>query len=133
VKQFKRRKKDFTVQTFRSGGPGGQNVNKVETGVRIIDKTTGLRAESTEHRTQAANKRAAFLRMVDLLVEHYTEEQVREEYMSDERVRTYHDVDNYVLDHATGARSTFGEIVDKGDIEEMVMARLMEKVGGEDA
>ena len=38
--------KDFEVQTFRSGGPGGQNQNKRNTGVRIIHKSSGAKEES---------------------------------------------------------------------------------------
>lgn len=56
---------DCEVQTFRSGGKGGQNQNKRDTGVRIIHHPSGSRGESREERSQLQNKRAAFLRMVD--------------------------------------------------------------------
>ena len=55
--------KDCEVQTFRSGGKGGQNQNKVSSGVRIIHHPSGARGESREHRDQLHNKRAAFRRM----------------------------------------------------------------------
>lgn len=55
--------KDCEIQTFRSGGKGGQNQNKVESGVRIIHPPSGARGESREYRTQLENKRAAFRRM----------------------------------------------------------------------
>jgi len=55
--------KDCEVQTFRSGGKGGQNVNKVESGVRIIHKASGARGQSTDTRDQYRNKRLAFQRM----------------------------------------------------------------------
>lgn len=55
--------KDCEIQTFRSGGKGGQNQNKVESGVRIIHHPSGARGESREHRDQLHNKRAAFRRM----------------------------------------------------------------------
>lgn len=55
--------KDCEVQTFRSGGKGGQNQNKRDTGVRIIHRPSGARGESREHRSQEQNKRAAFTRM----------------------------------------------------------------------
>ena len=58
-------KKDFTIQTFRSGGPGGQNQNKVESGVRIIHPPSGARGESREHRDQLSNKKAAFRRLLE--------------------------------------------------------------------
>lgn len=55
--------KDCEIQTFRSGGKGGQNQNKVESGVRIIHHPSGARGESREFRSQLENKRAAFRRM----------------------------------------------------------------------
>jgi protein subunit release factor B len=54
---------DCDVQTFRSGGPGGQNQNKVETGVRIIHTASGARGESRQERSQLLNKKLAFKRM----------------------------------------------------------------------
>jgi hypothetical protein len=57
-------KKDFEVQTFRSGGAGGQNQNKVSSGVRIIHKESGARGEARDSRDQLQNKKAAFNRLV---------------------------------------------------------------------
>jgi protein subunit release factor B len=57
-------KKDLEIQTFRSGGKGGQNQNKRETGVRIIHRESGAVGESREHRDQLQNKKVAFERMV---------------------------------------------------------------------
>ena len=56
-------KKDFEIQTFRSGGKGGQHQNKTDSGVRIIHRDSGARAESREERSQARNKRIAFRRL----------------------------------------------------------------------
>ncbi len=58
-------KKDFDVQTFRAGGKGGQNQNKVESGVRIVHPASGAVGESHNFRDQIANKKAAFKRLVD--------------------------------------------------------------------
>lgn len=55
---------DCEVQTFRSGGKGGQNQNKRDTGVRVIHHPSGARGESREERSQLQNKRTAFVRMV---------------------------------------------------------------------
>jgi hypothetical protein len=54
---------DCEVQTFRSGGKGGQNQNKVASGVRIIHRPSGAVGESRETRSQLENKRRAFVRM----------------------------------------------------------------------
>ena len=54
---FSLTKKDFVIETFRSGGPGGQNQNKRNTGVRIRHPESGAVAESRVHRTQEQNKK----------------------------------------------------------------------------
>ncbi len=51
--------RDYRMETFHCGGNGGQNVNKVETGVRIIHIPTGIAAQSTEERSQYQNRRRA--------------------------------------------------------------------------
>jgi protein subunit release factor B len=58
-------KDDFEIQTFRSGGKGGQNQNKVESGVRIIHRASGCTSEAREQRDQLQNKRIAFKRLVE--------------------------------------------------------------------
>lgn len=57
--------KDCRVDTFRSGGKGGQNQNKVESGVRIFHPPSGAVGEGREYRDQLMNKRAAWKRMVE--------------------------------------------------------------------
>lgn len=56
-------KDNCEFQTFRCGGHGGQNVNKVSSGVRCIHKASGAVAECRETRSQLINKRRAFKRM----------------------------------------------------------------------
>lgn len=58
-------KKDFVVQHFRAGGKGGQNQNARDSAARVIHPASGARGESREHRTQLANRKAAFLRMTE--------------------------------------------------------------------
>ena len=57
-------KKDLTVQTFKSGGKGGQHQNTCNSGVRIIHPPSGARSECRQERSQAANKKLAFRRLV---------------------------------------------------------------------
>lgn len=56
---------DCDIQTFRSGGPGGQHQNKTETGVRIIHRASGARGESRQERSQLQNKKLAWKRMTE--------------------------------------------------------------------
>jgi len=57
-------KKDFTVQTFCSGGPGGQHQNKVASGVRIIHNESRAVGESRSQRSQHQNRKLALQRLV---------------------------------------------------------------------
>jgi len=57
-------KDDFEIQTFCTGGKGGQNQNRKEKGVRIIHAASGARGEGREYREQIQNKQAAFLRLL---------------------------------------------------------------------
>lgn len=59
------RKSDFVVETFRSGGKGGQNQNKVSSGVRITHPPSGAVGVARDSRDQLQNKRNAFLRMAN--------------------------------------------------------------------
>lgn len=104
-------KKDFRFDYFRAGGPGGQNQNKVNSGVRITHMESGATAEARDSRDQLANKRNAFLRMLE------TDEwktwfdkktamtQLDEsEFSSDQIIRSYNMIDQRVVNHITGKK-----------------------------
>ena len=60
---------DYRIEKFHCGGKGGQNVNKVETGVRVIHIPTGIAVTSTEERSQYMNKQRAFKKIEAILQE----------------------------------------------------------------
>ena len=61
--------REYRIEKFHCGGKGGQNVNKVESGVRVTHIPTGLTTQSTEERSQFQNKRRAMERMQEKLVD----------------------------------------------------------------
>lgn len=62
---FSLTKKDFVIQTFCTGGPGGQHKNAKQNGVRILHPASGARAEHRDGRDQARNKVAAFKKLAE--------------------------------------------------------------------
>jgi len=127
AEQVRRDRSDFRRDTFFAGGKGGQKQNKSETGVRFTDRVTGISAESREHRTQHANEKEAFARIVRRLVAHY--EQLERE-KSDPRlraesrtVRTYNQKRSEVKCEVTGFRADYDRTLD-GDLDGLIRARL---------
>lgn len=120
---FSASKKDFRVDTFASGGPGGQHQNKTKSGVRITHLPTGLVGECRETRHQGKNKLIAWRRLCDLLVQHVRDRDARVKTISSEVIRTYHEPDNRVKDHVSREVRTYRQVILDGDESGLIDAR----------
>lgn len=121
---FSATKKDFKLDWFSGSGAGGQHRNKHQNCLRLTHVPSGITTISQTERDRPSNLRNAFRAMAKRLVAHWMGEQRKERYRASEEVlRTYHEPDNRVTDHASGKRLTYGEVVDKSSIAEMVEAR----------
>lgn len=69
---------EYRIEKFHCGGKGGQNVNKVETGVRIIHIPTGIVAQSTEERSQFLNKQRAMEKLQGKLADLQKEQEAEQ-------------------------------------------------------
>jgi peptide chain release factor 1 len=100
---------EFEMEYSRSGGKGGQNVNKVETAVRIIHIPTGLDVRSTNERSQQANREKAMM-ILTAKLQQLKEEEEAKKYAGErksqigtgdrsEKIRTYNFPQDRVTDH----------------------------------
>ncbi len=126
------RDSDLKIDTYRSGGAGGQNVNKVSSAIRITHLPTGIVVQCQNERSQLQNKEQAMRLLKSRLYERYAAEQQRERADlkkglvgsgdRSERIRTYNFPQSRVTDHRIGLTLYKLESFMDGDMDEMIDA-----------
>lgn len=126
------RESDLEIEFYRSSGPGGQNVNKVETAVRILHKPTGLVVSSQVERTQQRNRELALELLKVKLWERERQKfegdisQTRRDQIGtqerSEKIRTYNFPQNRITDHRIGKSWHNLENIMDGNLEPILRA-----------
>ncbi len=135
--------RDIRTETFRASGPGGQNVNKVNSAVRITHLPTGITVQCQSERSQHQNRENAMRVLTAQLYQRHKEEEEQKRLKEIEskkksiewgsQIRSYvmHPY-NLVKDHRTGAQTGNVQAVMDGEIDEFIRAYLLHSQSAKD-
>lgn len=122
------RYQDVEFEAFRSGGPGGQNVNKVSSAVRARHIPTGITTECREERDQWKNKQRAIQKLQHMINQAQIDNATSQNNasrrdqigsgMRGDKIRTYRTKDDVVTDHRSGNQTRLSKIL-KGDWDDL--------------